>query len=161
MVAFVTVGLGWDMDAGRQRPGADATCLVGKCHGYFYNVETSSRYSQHAHGQVQLPRRERTEVVVCALSIVYDRHLVVTQVFLPSLNVEYILSTLRDRRAVEAGQRLTAYLERLMVAHLQDPLWSEKLLHSTDETTTPRLPENKVRNPTRIFPDAVVIVTGC
>jgi len=53
MTAFVEVIFGWDTVAGKQRPGAEETCLLGDVLAWYYNVETSTRMSEHAHGQVK------------------------------------------------------------------------------------------------------------
>jgi len=52
MQALVEVAFGWDTAAGAQRPGAADTCLLGHVSAWYYNVETSTRLSEHAHGQV-------------------------------------------------------------------------------------------------------------
>ena len=54
MQAFVEVVFGWDTTAAAQRPGAEDTCLLGKVLAWYYNVETSTRLSEHAHGQVRM-----------------------------------------------------------------------------------------------------------
>ena len=52
--------------------------------------------------------------------------------FVPSLDVQYIVRTFTSPAAGRAGVVLTEYMERLMSASLGD-FWSEALLHPTVE----------------------------